>query len=143
MNRLMLNGSQLVSGEPTLKLQGPCNAHLSMQISSSTVTPPGYFTPVFLPLPLCIGNIINNVTIYYQNSNSRSCIIVSEFVEQTIPDTTIGSGGDTTHLTSTTPTSYSRQVNVVVNGNMSLLLFVNFANTADTIRIGAIEIDYN
>lgn len=141
MNRLMLNGNQLVSGEPTLKLECLRTLHSSMHITSSAI---GTGQWVTMALPLCIGNIINKVTVYYQNSNSRSCIVGVAIMEQTNPDAATEPFSDSTHLTSTTPTSHVSNVpNVTVNGSMLLSFQLDFTNTTDIIKIGAIEIDYN
>lgn len=135
----MLNGTQLLSGDPALKLDRPYYAHPSIQISAISI---GEFQWVYLPLPLCIGNTIKEIVIYYNNTSAKSYITQTRLTWQTLPNEAHVVFDDATHRNSLVPTSYKVVTNLGVNGSMALMLRLNFANTSDLIIIGAIGIVY-
>jgi hypothetical protein len=139
--KLSLNGNTLRSGDPTLKLDLPWTAHPSIII---TATSPGDLKWVYLALPLNIDDKISGVTVYYQNSGKLSFISQTRIVLQTTPDVAHVVHDDPTDLHSTAPANYTSAVGgVIVKGSAVLELRLNFRNTTDWIKIGAIEIKYN
>jgi hypothetical protein len=143
MKKLMLNGSQLLTGDPTLVLDKPWWAHPSMQITATTPTTGQKPNWVYLALPLHVGDVIKEVTVYYQNSSPRSFITQIRITEQFKPDTSATRHDDGTDLLSTAPTSYTSATGgIPVEGSMTLQLRLEFARIGDMIKIGAIEIGY-
>jgi hypothetical protein len=139
--KLALNGNMLRSGDPSLKLDLPWAAHPSIII---TATAPGDLKWVYLALPLTIGDKIAGITIYYQNSGKFSFISQTRLVLQTTPDVAHVVHDDPADLHSTIPAGYTSAVGgVIVKGSAVLELRLIFRNTADWIKIGAIEIEYN
>lgn len=142
MNKVLaLNGNTLRTGDPTLKLDLPWTAHPSIQI---TATSPGDLKWVYLALPLRLGNTITGVTLHYQNSSAASFISQTRLVWQTTPNVAHVVHDDPINLLSITPATYVSPVKgVLVKASIVLELRLFFANTADMIRIGGIEIEYS
>jgi hypothetical protein len=139
MKTLMMNGIGFVSGDPTLKLNQPQVSHPSIRINCSIA---GDLKWIYLPLPLNRGDIIKGIKISYKNSNARSFISQIRLADMVGPDIAHVKHDDPADLLATSvSTKTSTVANVPVNGSMVLELRLNYSNIADTIEIGAVEID--
>ena len=148
MKRLMLNGNQLLTGDSTIILNKPYTLHSSMQITVSQLDSAieGDFQWVYLTLPLSIGNVINEVKIYYANSNIRSHISQVRLTQSTTPNVANVIYDDQTRLDQPGQSPYVNTANkglpCKVEGSMVLELKLNITNLTDIISVEAIEIGY-
>lgn len=96
---------------------------------------------VLLGLNLSSNQKIDSIIINYRLSNSASFIDQIRLAEMTSPNFSSVISDDPTDLTSTEAARYSNYIgSVPVNGTVTLLLFLNFADPADIIYIGAIGV---
>ena len=96
---------------------------------------------VLLGLNLSSNQKIDSLIIHYQLSNSASFINQIRITEMTNPSFASVIFDDGTDLTSTTSARYSTFIGSgTVNGTITLVLFLNFADPGDVIYIGAIGV---
>lgn len=137
-NRISPTG--YVTGDPTLRVSYPSASHPSVVINC---TSPGDLKWVSMGLPLPQDVAIEEVTVCYQLSSSQSFISQVRLVEMSTPDHASVLHDDPTHLTSTTPTCSSSKVGGIgATGAVILELMLNFKNTSDEIRLGAVGVTF-
>ena len=98
-----------------------------------------------IQIPLILPSNVNlkSMEICYDLSSASSFITQMVIIELTTPSTALSRLQDTTDLTSVTPECYLTTVDPFPNpyspsGSMTLFIQVTFANSTDTIDIGAI-----
>jgi hypothetical protein len=115
--------------------------YTNLNAAEITSTSFGSDLAVLIGLNLNSNQKIDSVIIYYQLSNSASFISQIRLGNMTNPNTSSVFFDDPTDLTSTLPYRYSSFVaGPAVNGIITLMLFLNFANSVDQIYIGAIGV---
>ncbi len=138
MQTIWLSPTNFITGDPTLRVSYPYVSHPSTIVSC---TAPGDLKWVSLGLRLPPDVQIEEVIICYEVSNARSFISQTRLAEMTTPDHATVVHDDPTHLTSTTPATYSSAVSgLVPSGAVTLELRLNFQNTSDEILLGAVGV---
>jgi|GEM_PF-3513562 len=113
----------------------------NLNAAEITSTSFGSDLAVLVGLNLNSNQKIDSVIICYQLSNSASFISRVRLTEMTNPDASSVIFDDDTGLTSINATRYAGYMGgFVVNGAITLILFLNFANPGDVIYIGAIGV---
>ncbi len=141
MPRLFLSPTGFVSGDSTLTIKAPSVQNPDTEVSASA---PGDFKWVYLGIPITSEQAIQAIVVHYQLSNKESFISQVRLTEMTTPDRALVVHDDGTDLHSTTPSSYTSQVNGKrPRGALTLALRLNFAGTGAShkINLGAVFID--
>jgi hypothetical protein len=140
MQTIWLSPTDFVTGDPTLKMSYPFVSHPSTVV---TCTIPGDLKWVSMGLPLPSEITIEEVTICYELSNSQSFISQVRLVEMTTPNQALVRHDDPTDLKSTSSTCYSSKVaDLAPTKAVTLELRLNFQNTKDQIRLGAVGVTF-
>jgi hypothetical protein len=136
MQMIWLSPTNFVTGDPTLRVSYPFVSHPSTIVGC---TAPGDFKWVSMGLRLPSDVQIEQVIICYEVSNVLSFISQVRLVEMTTPDRATVVHDDPAHLTSTAPAT-SAVSGVAPSGAVTLELRLNFQNTSDEIRLGAVGV---
>ncbi len=138
MQTVWLSPTNYVTGDPTLRVSYPFASHPSTVI---TCTSPGGLKWISMGLRLPPNVQIDQVIICYELTNSSSFIAQTRLAEMTTPDQANVVHDDPTHLTSTTPTSYSSATSgLIPTGAVTLELRLDFQHTNDEILLGAVGV---
>jgi hypothetical protein len=140
METIWLSTTGFVTGDPTLKISYPFVSHPGVVV---TCTAPGDLKWVSMGLLVPPNAKIENVIIAYEVSSPQSFISQIRLAEMTTPDHASVLHDDPTPLQSTSPTSYTSHVGgLATEGAVTLGLRLNFQNTSDEIRLGAVGVTF-
>jgi Pectate lyase superfamily protein len=138
MQTIWFSPTEYVTGDPSLGISYPFASHSGTVV---TCAAPGDLKWISMGLRVPPNVTIDEVIVCYQVSNPRSYISQVRLVEMTTPDLATVFHDDPTPLNSTSPTSYNSRVTGITPVNAVLLeLRLNFKNTTDAIRLGAIGV---
>jgi hypothetical protein len=137
-----LSPTGYVTGDTTLQIS---YASVSHPCTIITCTSSGDLKWVSIDLPLHQNITIDQVTVCYELSNAQSFISQVRLVEMTTPNQAVVRHDDPTDLKSTSPTCYSSQVAgfAPAAAAVTLLLRLNFQDTSDEIRLGAVAVGFH
>jgi hypothetical protein len=137
---IWLSPTAYVTGEATVKMSYPFASHRSTVVTCAT---PGDLKWISMGLPLPPNGKIEEIIICYEVSNPQSFISQVRLVEMTTPNQALVRHDDPTDLKSTTPTCYSSKVaGWAPTKAVTLELRLNFQNTKDQIRLGAVGVTF-
>lgn len=136
---LMLNGIGFVTGDPTIKISAPFVFHPGTQV---TVTEPGNAKWIYIPLPLCKGDLITGISVVYNKTDMNTDVALVRIVQQESPVLATVAYSQKTHCEATGVITLNGSCQVEVKTSVLLNLCLDFASAADMIELGAVEIHY-
>lgn len=147
ITQLQINAQQTIWLSPLSLVSGSSEVTIvpsvftNLNAAAITSTNLGSNNRVLLGLNLSSNQKIDSIIINYRLLNSASFIDQIRLTEMTNPNFATVINDDATDLTSTIAARYSSSVGgVTVNGTITLILFLNFADPGDIIYIGAIGV---
>ena len=136
---LMLNGMGFATGDPSIKINPPFVFHPGTRV---TVTEPGNAKWIYIPLPLCKGDLITGISVVYNKSDINTDITQVRMVEQESPTSGTVAYSRKTNCEATGVLTLNGSCKVEVKTSVLLNLCLDFASAADMIELGAVEIRY-
>ncbi len=140
MQTLWLGPTAYVTGDPSLRISYPFVSHPGAVV---TCTAPGDLKWISIGVALPQKAKIEQVIVCYEVSNSQSFISQVRLAEMETPDHATVLHDDPTPLQSTSPATYASSVGgLAAEGAVSVELRLNFQNTSDEIRLGALGVTF-
>jgi len=127
------------TGDPSIKISAPFVLHPGTRV---TVTEPGNAKWIYIPLPLCKGDLITGISVLYKKSDISTDIAQVRVVEQGSPTSATVVHSWKTNCEATGVLTLNSSCKVEVKTSVLLNLCLDFAGAAGMIELGAVEIRY-